>query len=962
VHSSFLLRLYHTHTACAAPASLNTIWAKVFRNFTFTTHCAVDPYLSITTNTYSTLYQNTAISPIQSPALSRTNPQASDEVYEAYEPFTKTSRRQQRQQSSRIPSRPSSSSGSTHTLRRTPKFEEQTQPRRRAASVATPERRIPDFVAGDPTFRLPLPASDNDDGSTTPGPRRTSPEPSYWPRRSAQISRRTANAILFALEEAIRTPFPFTPDLVEENASMSDLGGGRAVPGSGNIRAQNGGSRTAAGPVPVPQAPAARVATPRDIVARRLARNEARQREQEEEEQARIEEERRRSAERLTAAAGVAPVKRDSGGGRRSGADQAPQETSERRRSDRPAGDTSIRINPTVISQAAQPAPAPTRVREPTTIPRAPAESSRMRATSQPQQRPVQATTTRAASATYTTNQQQPSQTRLTSVGAGTTQAQAGPSAAPSFQRTQNQQSSATQSRNLNASSFPHAFERWETLSSHWEGLTGYWIRRLEANTEELNGQPINQQLARQVTDLSAAGANLFHAVVELQRLRASSERKFQRWFYESQSEKERTGERLAQLERELEAERKARSEATLGGARIDAERVAAERAAAEEMKRNAEQMVKEMKRELQISRDEARRGWEEIGRMEQAERDRTTSLRNGEPTLVGGVQVVPMQQGTSSRQEGSIRPSTRDGPLPGDTGGIGGASTHAAQDTTESPGEAGYTNYDPARSETDTDPFTEGGRENVAPAVPRVPTSTTPSYNQSSSTSAAAAMQAARSAATTSHPVSPQRSAPLPTSAPAATAGGTYLSYGPGGAILPTPTSGGFYHHQGTGTALLHEDLADQQIRTTEADERSYVQSVDTLSEEDYELDAQGYPRRDAEGQPRLSRQRSGSDDSDEYNVDEQRARERAYGMRYGSAVSGVEYGTGSTATAGLGRAGPSGTSNGQGPVDYSGSGYGWESVPRHHHPTRLSDVLEEDERSRTSPSRASERSRGLH
>lgn len=47
--------------------------------------------------------------------------------------------------------------------------------------------------------------------------------------------------------------------------------------------------------------------------------------------------------------------------------------------------------------------------------------------------------------------------------------------------------------------------------------------------------------------------------------------------------------------------------------------------------------------------------------------------------------------------------------------------------------------------------------------------------------------------------------------------------------------------------------------------------------------------------------------------------------------------------------------------PQDYSGQGYGapgWETVPRHHHPTRLSDVIEEeDERSRTS---ASQMSRG--
>ncbi|KAJ2976662.1 hypothetical protein NQ176_g4819 [Zarea fungicola] len=36
-----------------------------------------------------------------------------------------------------------------------------------------------------------------------------------------------------------------------------------------------------------------------------------------------------------------------------------------------------------------------------------------------------------------------------------------------------------------------------------------------------------------------------------------------------------------------------------------------------------------------------------------------------------------------------------------------------------------------------------------------------------------------------------------------------------------------------------------------------------------------------------------------------------------------------------------------------YTGEGYGapgWETVQRHHHPTRLSDVIEEDERSRAS------------
>lgn len=56
------------------------------------------------------------------------------------------------------------------------------------------------------------------------------------------------------------------------------------------------------------------------------------------------------------------------------------------------------------------------------------------------------------------------------------------------------------------------------------------------------------------------------------------------------------------------------------------------------------------MQKELQISKEEARRAWEELGRREQEERDRTISLQQGNPTIVGGVQVVPMTQGVSSR------------------------------------------------------------------------------------------------------------------------------------------------------------------------------------------------------------------------------------------------------------------------------------------------------------------------
>ncbi|KAF8243281.1 hypothetical protein K440DRAFT_525085, partial [Wilcoxina mikolae CBS 423.85] len=180
-------------------------------------------------------------------------------------------------------------------------------------------------------------------------------------------------------------------------------------------------------------------------------------------------------------------------------------------------------------------------------------------------------------------------------------------------------------------SSFPHAFERWEMLSSRWEGLTGYWVSRLEQNRQELSHLPLEQEMSRQITDLAAAGANLFQALIELQRLRASSERKFQRWFFETRADQERAREMSSELERFLRVERQQRADAVAQIKKLEKE------------KTTAETMVEETRRELQISREECRRAWEELGRREQEEREITTSLKDGHPALVGGVQVTPM-------------------------------------------------------------------------------------------------------------------------------------------------------------------------------------------------------------------------------------------------------------------------------------------------------------------------------
>ncbi|KAI9833295.1 MAG: hypothetical protein M1819_003690 [Sarea resinae] len=861
----------------------------------------------------STLSSTFSPSTSTAPTLSRRHPREGfHEPYDVHDPVTTSL--QPRQYFETL-SRPSSSSGSTaQTLRRTPRLEEQAGRRQRSASVGAPESRSIRFAQY--VQQAPQPSSDQE-GSSTPrasaqpsahAPEHTASGVSLRPHRALRVSRRTHSAILYALEEAIRAPFPFTPDLVEENASMSDLAGGGASAAGANGRASNGGARTAAGPVPVPQYPVTGVRGPRDIMrerqareARRKAESEAREKEKEEEEQRRAHEARRRSAEKAAAATGIA-------GAAASGAE----------------GHTARR--PSVAAAARVPEPTiPSGAGGPTTSSARPRGAS----VSQPQARPIPPQQPNAAAS----SQQRPTQTRQASGGGPTSQSQPGPSAAPlSSHPTQPAASNgASQQRNPTVSSFPHAFERWEQLSSHWEGLTSYWIRRLEQNSDEVRREPLAQQMSRQITDLSAAGANLFHAVVELQRLRASSERKFQRWFFETRADQEKAQEVQGELESKLRVERQAHAEAVQSAARMEKE------------KATADKMVAEMRRELQISKEEARRAWEELGRREQEERERTVSLKEGQPTLVGGVQVVPMIPG-ASRHGSTNRPPTREGPYSSGPGpaAMGGMGTREEMGQSPVRGEQAYDPYDPdVRSTTETDPFTEGERDLRSPPLHQEP-------DTSAFPPGAYPSGATPTGPRAADPDSPTRDVTTPR------AQGTYLHY----SQAPPESSSAAPFYQQHDTSLQ----GVEPTRGSEADDRSFIQSPeDTFSEEEYEYDASGEVRRDAQGRPIVYQRGLRSEGSDEYDVREQLEHEQALGHQYPGA-SGAPYGQGM-----MGTAGPSG---GYGttfddPVDYSGEGYGsgpgWEAVPRHHHPTRLSDVLEEeDERSRTSPSRASQTSRG--
>ncbi|KAI1120011.1 hypothetical protein F5Y10DRAFT_273493 [Nemania abortiva] len=550
-----------------------------------------------------------------------TTPTSTKPVYDRYDPDESSpvaalDQRQQRSLPSRSPAPPSSPAAarstpaSHHRLRRTPNFSATPSPRpieqERSGSLGRvtvtlgPTGR---YVLANEVARLKQRSSrprvtrqlsqgnlSSSSAATSASFRRRAAQSGFEPQPPEshpvlRISKNTHNAVLYALEATLRGPNTISIDPVECYSQMADLMSGRGPAtsnGAPSMRPQTGRSAGSPG-----------ILTPKAIMQQRNAREEARkererlQREHLKEEARLQEEAERREAER-----------------------RAAERASETRRTTAGAGPTVAGVDPSTLRQPIQPTSnRPTadngaRTTRTSGIPNVPQPTRNDQATSRP-------------------TQGAPGPSGLGTVPGG-----------PSGTQSQPGEFSTAIGRGRN--SFPHAFERWETLSAHWEGLTSFWIRRLEQNASEIQGDPVAQQLSRQVTDLSSAGANLFHAVVELQRLRASSERKFQRWFFETRGELERNQEMTAMLEAALEEERRSRA---------DAIRKAVEQ---EQGSSKLHKQLAEMRKELTISKEEARRAWEELGRREQEERDRTNSLQLGHPTIVGGVQVVPMTQGVS--------------------------------------------------------------------------------------------------------------------------------------------------------------------------------------------------------------------------------------------------------------------------------------------------------------------------
>ena len=719
---------------------------------------------------------------------------------------------------------------------------------------------------------------------------------------------------------------------------MSDLEGG------GYGRAFNGGAR-AGGPTPVVQhSSSGTFRTPRMVLGDRVER-EARKKQEAERDRRTEDDDRRRSAERRAALA--AP-----------GATSTARDTTSQRRtqigtSGAQVGSADAYAGRTPLRGAQQAYPTPSTGGSSDEAPARPRGASRAQDETRRGTQQTESGTRRALPSS--------SGLRQSSAPAGSAQAQA-PSTQPS------RDAANGDTTRVNPSSFPHAFERWETLSSHWEGLTSYWLHKLESNQEELARKiPSASAMSRQITDLSAAGANLFHAVVELQRLRASSERKFQRWFFETRQEQEDTREAEAKLQKKLQAERAARTE------------LQAERNRAEQSAKLADQRVKEMRRELMISKEEARRAWEELGRREQEERDRTTSLREGMPTVVGGVQVVPMHASAGLSRLGSE-----------------GQQPSQSMPPQSDPYQAEQYYGEGAVSPTDTDPFTEGGRS--VPPLHHEPdlaslarsqhrpyaTSSTPATSGSVQTAIPPTQQYRQPATASARPQTRGSQIPGPATGGAVSQASTNQPVEGVEYFQPTAAEASRFYQQPKTQMYLHsptQEIAEPDptvrdpVAATQAarDLRSLPSYTSSVEGTDYDHDNQGKAQQDPAGRPLMYGQGDGdgrggaerqSETSDDYDVEADVARERELAARYGGARTQLPISASSSAEAMAGLTAPEPPTSGSVPEDtpgysyvspdYEGTEYGdaptstttWDAAgTRHHHPTRLSDVPEEED-----------------
>ncbi|KAG9839885.1 hypothetical protein KCU68_g9322, partial [Aureobasidium melanogenum] len=386
-----------------------------------------------------------------------------------------------------------------------------------------------------------------------------------------------------------------------------------------------------------------------------------------------------------------------------------------------------------------------------------------------------------------------------------------------------------------------------------------------------------------------------------------------------------------------------------------------------------------EDRRELLIAKAEARRAWESLGDMEAKNSEIMTNLRQGIPTNIGGIQVVPMH--AAGAQDAERRPTTA---------ASTGQSPQYHQVRSQQPQQTHHVQqqYQPIvpdiqyqadePSPTNTDPFTESARAGQQlhhePDMQQFESDVRQPYPSGGTPASTSTARTAISPHQQRRDISPQEISPL---SPNVTTTRPVIQPSQAAAIGPLSDQPELFYQQppgkvylhsppGSGTARTKTPVAEAVQSTRDLGSRPSYES-DTTEGTEYEIDEHGAVRRDAQGRPVVYRnpnrgaaQNISHGSSEEYDTAADVAHERELAARYGVGMPPSQIPRAPTSSAEAMASFATSTADDvesagyrdAEPADYEGAGFGsdWEALQsRHHHPTRLSDVLEEDERSRT-------------
>ncbi len=108
--------------------------------------------------------------------------------------------------------------------------------------------------------------------------------------------------------------------------------------------------------------------------------------------------------------------------------------------------------------------------------------------------------------------------------------------------------------------------------------------------------------------------------------------------------EQEQAQQKYAEIEKALDRERDARANAIAKFSKVESKKNTFSHT------KSIEQMIEDMRRELDLIKQEAQRAWLELGKTEQEQRDRMAYLQVEGHTIVDDVQVVSMMQKSTNQ------------------------------------------------------------------------------------------------------------------------------------------------------------------------------------------------------------------------------------------------------------------------------------------------------------------------